>query len=109
MPFQKGNRYGKGRPRGTTKLLQEADKNHLEKVISLLLESAEEDIAKLSPNQRISALLKFLEYRLPKLRSMEFDGDIGLTNEQETDAIALKLFKKLQSDGRTIKYQGFDS
>lgn len=105
MPFEKGNTFGKGRPPGTTsKLLQDADIKHLEKTISLLLQGAEDDIKKLSPNQRISALLKFLEFRLPKMRSVEGGLIISNNDEQMQDAIAAKIFKKAIQDGTIIKY-----
>lgn len=66
--FKKGN---PGRPKGAANKSTEALRERVEQLLSDQFDQVLEDMATLSPKERISAYIQLLEYALPKLARTE--------------------------------------
>jgi hypothetical protein len=80
MKFEKSNKYGKGRPKGSPNKVTAQTREFLEHVIQHLNMNLLNDIQELSASDRVKVWLSLQEYILPKLSRTE------LTEEVENDA-----------------------
>ena len=109
MPFQKGNTYGKGRPKGYASKLQVQDKEVLRKVfINDLIPTLKRDIKKLSPTARVNVILKLAEFFIPKLRATYLEADIDGISDQTAGRIISEVLKQ-SLDGSKVHYQKSES
>jgi hypothetical protein len=75
MKFEKGNKYGKGRPKGSPNKVTAQTREFLEHVIQHLNMNLLNDIQELSASDRVKVWLSLQEYILPKLSRTELTED----------------------------------
>ncbi|MCH2043973.1 MAG: hypothetical protein MK212_07490 [Saprospiraceae bacterium] len=85
MAFKKGNKLGPGRPRGLRNKKTQEAKARVEKVLSMIDQTIEEDIAELSASERVKTYVALLEYQLPKLQR------VALANDDESKEQSFKI------------------
>lgn len=71
MPFKKNNKFGKGRPKGSTNKSNEIFKNRVQELLTKLDATLDEDLQQLTPQERVKMYLQLLEYVTPKLKRIE--------------------------------------
>jgi hypothetical protein len=101
MPFQKGHKFGKGRPAGKLNASTEAAKLTLARLASKGLDNISEDIDKIRKNNPVKAAeiyLKLMDFALPRMKSvdMEVKGEISA----KIDKLQIEV---IQSDGSKDK------
>ena len=69
MGFEAGNTYSKGRPKGSTNKANNEVIAKLDDLVNGLINTI--DIEELSQSQKIKMLQVILQYRLPKLQSID--------------------------------------
>ncbi len=79
MAFKKGNKLGTGRPKGLRNKKTQESKARVEKVLSMIDQTIEEDIAELTASERVKTYVALLEYQLPKLQRVALAND---TNDE---------------------------
>tara|TARA_B100001059_G_C17765679_1_gene545437 strand:+ start:856 stop:1188 length:333 start_codon:yes stop_codon:yes gene_type:complete len=84
MGFKSGNTYSKGRPKGSTNKANNEIVTKLDDLVDGLINTI--DIEELSQSQKIKMLQVILQYRLPKLTSID-------TNQEQAE---LPLFDQIQ-------------
>ena len=77
--FEKGNKKGRGRPKGSQNKKTLESKARVEKVLSMIDETIEEDIGELTASERVKTYVALLEYQLPKLQRVALAND---TNDE---------------------------
>lgn len=76
MGFEKGNKLGKGRPKGTPNRSTEQMKVTLNRAINMGLDYLKEDYEKLrkeDPAKALAILTKLMDFSLPKLKSVDME------------------------------------
>jgi hypothetical protein len=86
MPFDKGKEKTGGRQKGTSNKIKSRLKEAISEIVDSNLETIRHDLAQLEPKDRISLLLKFVEYVLPKERETKIDFS-GLTDNEIDELI----------------------
>lgn len=79
MPFQQGNKLGKGRPVGQLNRSTEQAKLTIARLANRGLDNISEDLEKIrkeDPLEAAKLYLKLLEYIVPKKAQMEISGQI---------------------------------
>ena len=84
MRFKSGNTYSKGRPKGSTNKANNEIVAKLDDLVDGLINTI--DIEELSQSQKIKMLQVILQYRLPKLASID-------NNKNQED---IPLFEQIQ-------------
>lgn len=86
MPFKKGDKKpeGTGRTKGTPNKRTQEIKERIEWVLGLLEETLEQDIKKLSPQQKTLMWKDLQEYVRPKLARTEMKHEGEVTVKQIT-------------------------
>jgi len=81
MPFKKGDKKLSGRKKGVPNKSTQQHRELINKLISSP-EDLEKDLAKLSPKDRMDAIIKLLEFTTPKQARVEtvHSGDISVTS-----------------------------
>jgi hypothetical protein len=102
MPFEKGNKLGKGRPAGKLNRSTEQAKLTLARLANKGLDNITEDIDKIREQNPVKAAeiyIKLLEYVIPKLKSvdMKMEADI----KQQIEKITVEI--KQREDGDNNK------
>lgn len=90
MPFQKGNKLGKGRPVGALNRSTEQMKLTLARAVNNTLDTISKDleeIKKKDPEKAIELALKLMEYTMPKLSRMEMKAEV----EQKIHQISVNI------------------
>ena len=67
MPFQKGNKLSKGRPKGIKSAKGDYWDNFKDYILDTGLKTVTEDFKDLSPKERIFAIINLMEFFKPKL------------------------------------------
>lgn len=85
--FQKGNTFGKGRPKGTPNRSTEQMKINVARAVNMGLDYLKEDYEKLrkeDPAKALTILTKLMDYALPKLKSVDLEvkGEINTKIEK---------------------------
>ncbi len=92
--FKKGNKFGKGRPKGsknkTTEKIREAFLNFVEGNIDRM----QEDFDQLEPKERFKILLDMAKFILPTLKAVEFGNVLDELSEGDFE----KLIERLKED-----------
>ena len=80
MPFQPGNTYSQGRPKGA----ENKETKKIREAISAIIEGGLEDFNRVmselqvnNPSKFVETYIKLLEYSVPKLRSVDTTVDLG--------------------------------
>jgi hypothetical protein len=87
MAFEKGNKHGTGRPKGSLNKTTAQIKDFLMSVSDALEVDLFEDLQVLQPLDRVKLWLSLQEYLLPKLSRQQIensDNDISITIRQPT-------------------------
>jgi hypothetical protein len=100
--FEKGNKMGKGRPKGSLNRSTEQAKLTLSRLANKGLDNISEDIEqirKTNPVKAAELYIKILEYVVPKLKAvdMKVEGDI----KQRIEKITIEI--KQAKDGENNK------
>jgi len=93
MPFEKGNKLGKGRPAGKLNRSTEQAKLTLARLANKGLDNITEDIDKIRETNPVKAAeiyIKLLEYVLPKLKSVDMTVDAEVTQKVEKITVEIK-------------------
>ena len=97
MPFQKGNKLSKGRPKGKLNRSTEQAKLTLARIADEGLDNLKKDlqeIRKKDPVRAAELYLKILEYIIPKQQRVEVKGEI----EQKIQQITVNINKSGSND-----------
>ena len=90
MPFKSGQSGNKsGRPRGAKNKTPLRDK--VEEILSKRIEQIERDLDTLDAKDRIQALLKMLDFVLPRLRSQDLHTDYEKLSDEDLNEIVTKI------------------
>lgn len=79
MPFQKGHKLAKGRPKGVANRTTEELKNTLINIANNALDKVDEDLEKIrkkNPEKALDLALRLLEFATPKLRAMDVNAQM---------------------------------
>jgi hypothetical protein len=82
MAFEKGNKHGSGRPKGSLNKTTAQIKDYLQTVSEYLETELMSDIDVLNPIERVKLWLSIQEYLIPKLTRQQIDSadnDINIT------------------------------
>lgn len=71
MPFEKGNKLGKGRPKGSLNKTTKEMKDILNYALFGDAQSIQDDLAELEPKDRLMIKAKFAPFILPSLKAVE--------------------------------------
>ena len=91
--FEKENKLGKGRPKGSTNRSTEMMKVNLARAVNMGLDYLKEDYQKLrdeDPAKALNILTKLMEYSIPKLKSVDMEVKGEITNKVEKITIEIK-------------------
>jgi len=80
MAFQKGNKVGKGRPKGTTNKTTAEIKDIITRVVGNQLELLESDLTKIrkeSPARAAEIYMRMVDYVLPKQTKVQLEGELN--------------------------------
>jgi len=87
MAFEKGNKLGNGRPKGSLNKTTSQIKDYLQTVSEYLETELMSDIDVLNPIERVKLWLSIQEYLIPKLTRQQIesaDNDINITISHPT-------------------------
>lgn len=93
MPFEKGNKLGKGRPAGKLNRSTEQAKLTLARLANKGLDNITEDIDKIRETNPVKAAeiyIKLLEYVMPKLKAVDMKVDADVTQKVEKITVEIK-------------------
>ena len=97
--FEKGNKYGKGRPTGSRNIITQDLRENFQMLVESNIEQMQADIDSLEPYERIKIILQISRYVLPQLRTIEIER---LTPKEElrhyTDEELHKRIKELATE-----------
>jgi len=71
MPFEKGNTYSLGRPKGSKNKSTEIVKKSVASLLENNLENLQNDLDQMQPRDRVNALLQFLKFHIPTQKAVE--------------------------------------
>ncbi len=84
--FEKGNKYGKGRPKGSPNRSSEEMKLTIARAVNEGLDYLKSDLARIrkeDPEKALQIILKLLDYNIPKLKSVDMNVSGEITNKIE--------------------------
>jgi len=93
MPFEKGNKLGKGRPAGKLNRSTEQAKLTLARLANKGLDNITEDIDKIREQNPVKAAeiyIKLLEYVIPKLKSVDMKMEADIKQQIEKITVEIK-------------------
>lgn len=93
MPFEAGNKLGKGRPKGKMNRSTEQAKLTLARLANKGLNNITEDIEKIRKDNPVKAAelyIKLLEYVIPKLKSVDMKVEGEINNKIEKITVEIK-------------------
>ena len=97
MGFEKGNKYGQGRPLKSKNIVTNAVRELFERVITEDSEGIFEDLKELSAFQRLKIKVEIAKYILPSLKSIDTTFDVSQDREisiKDIQAIKEEFFKQ---------------
>ena len=78
-----GREKAGGRAAGTPNKVTADLRSAIKKIIEDNIEQVSQDIAKLSPKDRVAVLEKLMQYVIPKIQAVEFDAGKTISSAQE--------------------------
>lgn len=87
MPFEKGNKLSKGRPKGSVNRSTEQAKLSIARIANYGLDNFKEDLDKIREKDPVEAAklsMRLLEYIVPKQKSVEMRAEIDQRIQQIT-------------------------
>ena len=93
MPFEKGNKLGKGRPKGRTNRSTEMAKLTLARLADKGLNNINEDIEEIRKNNPAEAAklyIKLLEFVVPKLKAIDMTVDAEVNTKIDKITVEIK-------------------
>lgn len=87
MPFEKGNKLGKGRPKGAVNRSTEQAKLSIARIANYGLENFKEDLDKIREKDPVEAAklsIRLLEFIVPKQKAVEMRAEIDQRIHQIT-------------------------
>ena len=87
MPFQKGNKLSKGRPKGAVNRSTEQAKLSIARIANYGLDNFKEDLDKIREKDPVEAAklsIRLLEFIVPKQKAVEMRGEIDQRIHQIT-------------------------
>lgn len=93
MGFEKGNKLGKGRPKGSPNRSTEMMKVNVARAVNMGLDFIKEDYQRLreeDPAKALNLLVKLMEYSIPKLKSVDMEVKGEINNKVEKITIEIK-------------------
>ena len=95
MPFKKGVSGNiKGRPPGRSK---DELRAKVERLIDQNFEKIQTDLDGMDAKDRVSTLIKLIEFSLPRLKSIELPDNLGGLSDDQLDEIINEI-KKIHDD-----------
>lgn len=97
MPFEKGNKLAKGRPKGAINRSTEMMKLTIARAVDNTLNTLSADLEKIrkdDPERAIELALKLMEFTLPKLSRTEMRAEI----DQRIQSISVNITKSGSKD-----------
>lgn len=89
MPFQKGNKEGKGRPPGTPNSTTAEMRAIISDIIKGNINKVKDDLKEMTPKERVDAIAKLLPYVVPRM------VDANITETMLTPEEAAAEFMRL--------------
>ena len=93
MPFEKGNKLSKGRPKGAINRSTEMMKLSIARATNRVLDQLPtimEEMVKTDPKGAVDLALKMLEFHMPKMSRVEMRAEVEQRIQQITVNIAQK-------------------
>ena len=109
MPFEKGNKLGKGRPSGKLNRSTEMAKLTLARLANTGLNNITEDLEKIrkkDPAQAAQIYLKLLEFVVPRLKAVDMQVSGEVNHKVETIKVeVIEKSKEIEIDAVEYKDQ----
>ena len=102
MAFTKGNKVGKGRPKGAPNKTTAEIKEIITRIVGNQLEHIEKDLDKIrktDPAEAMRLSSKFIDYVIPKQTKIDLEGE--LTHKVEKVVIEIKKTNVTNESGET--------
>jgi uncharacterized protein YdeI (BOF family) len=97
MAFQKGNKLGKGRPKGSENKTTQEIKDMISAVVAGQVEHWKNDMEKIrkkNPEEAIRLTAKFIDYVLPKQTKVELEGELS----HKVEKVVIEVKKNEQNN-----------
>jgi len=85
--FQKGNKYGKGRPPGSENKTTTALRNKMLELVNSNWKQLQKDFTSLEPKERLSMFVSMAKYLLPTLKTIEINDSENVTSKITIDEV----------------------
>jgi hypothetical protein len=92
MAFITGQEKRGGRQKGTPNRIKTELKDSINKIVKDNIDTLQEDLKQLEPKDRISLLLRFIEYIIPKEKSERID--FSSLSEEEVDELIQRILNE---------------
>jgi|SRR5690554_3130954 len=92
--FKKGNKFGKGRPKGSKNKATEKVRETFLYFVEANLDRMQEDFDQLEPKERFKILIDVAKFILPTLKAVEFGNILDELSEGEFE----RLIERLKED-----------
>lgn len=107
MAFEQGNDYGQGRPPGSRNKASSELRDKLSEYLEKDFDRFKKDFEKLTPFQRMRVRSDLWNYYFPKLRAMELDASLGVSESQAKEIIEQLskkfIYERYKLPGKTEK------
>ena len=101
MSRQKNDGLGRmgGRQKGTPNKSTATVREWVQALLDGHREQIEKDLKKLSPSQRVTTLLKLLDYILPKQQAVSAKIDFSNLSDEQLNEVVNQLAERIEDEG----------